>query len=236
MSRFATTRWSLILTAGSENEDEAYDALNTLCQNYWYPLYAFVRRRGMAPEKAEDTIQGFFAGFLEKKLVKKFEPEAGRFRTFLLATLKYYLAHEYEKSQALKRGGHMRAVSLDAEQAENRYRHEPTSDRSPEKEYERRWALLVLDRALDRLRLEAKKSGRSQLFEQLGPYLVSGGDAVPYAELALTTGQTEGALRVAVHRLRKRFGKELRAEVAETVADDGDVDGELKHLIGILSS
>ena len=234
--RFSTTRWTLIVKAGSEDDDVAQQALASLCESYWYPLYAFVRRKGHSPEDAEDVIQGYFAGFLEKGLVKKFRPEIGRFRTFILATLKHYLLHERDKKRALKRGGNVYTLSLDADDAENRYSLEPVDKNlTPDKVFERRWALNVLDRALGKLEQASIKSGKGEQFAELSPYLVSGADDVPYSEVAEKLEMSDGAVRVAVHRLRKRFGQYLRDEVAVTGADEADVQDELHHLIQVLS-
>lgn len=228
--RFATTHWTLILTARNPSSPEAHEALSTLCVQYWYPLYAFLRRQGHAADKAEDLTQGFFSRLLEKKYLNDARPDRGRFRTFLLASLKHFVLNERDRDQAVKRGGRIRAIPFEVETAEGLYAAEPRDDSTPETLFERRWALTVLDQAMATVRAEYADAGKSQLFEHLKPYLGGEGDARPYAEVAATLDMTEGALRVATHRLRHRFGAAVRALIANTVSTPGEVDEELRHL------
>ncbi|MCX5684516.1 MAG: sigma-70 family RNA polymerase sigma factor [Planctomycetota bacterium] len=227
---FATTHWSLVLAAGHGSRPDAGAALATLCEAYWYPLYYYVRRRGYRAEEAQDLTQAFFAVILEKGSLKVADPDRGRFRSFLLASLNHFLANEWRRASARKRGGGKPAISLDAESAETRYRREPAHDLTPERAYERRWALLLLEKALSTLRDEYAASGKAAAFARLSGFL-AGREHVLYEKAARELGMTEGAVKVAVHRLRRRCRAILRAEVAQTVADPADVDGELRHLM-----
>ena len=227
---FTTTHWSLVLAAGHGSRPDAATALATLCEAYWYPLYYYVRRRGYRAEEAQDLTQEFFAKLLEKGSLKVADPDRGRFRSFLLASLNHFLAKEWRRASAQKRGGGKPAVSLDAESAETRYRQEPAHNLTPEKAYERRWALLLLEKALSKLRDEYAASGKAGAFARLAAFL-GGGERAAYEKAARELDMTEGAVKVAVHRLRKRCRAILRAEVAQTVADPADVDEELRHLM-----
>ena len=227
---FATTHWSLVLAAGHGSRPDAGAALATLCEAYWYPLYYYVRRCGYRAEEAQDLTQEFFAKLLEKGSLKVADPDRGRFRSFLLASLTHFLANEWRRASARKRGGGKPAISLDAESAETRYRREPAHDLTPEKAYERRWALLLLEKALSKLRDEYAASGKSKVFARLSGFL-AGREHVLYEKAARELDMTEGAVKVAVHRLRRRCRAILRAEVAQTVADPADVDEELRHLM-----
>jgi RNA polymerase sigma-70 factor (ECF subfamily) len=227
---FATTHWSLVLAAGRGSRPEASVALATLCETYWYPLYYYLRRRGYRAEEAQDLTQEFFATLLEKGYLKVADPERGRFRSFLLASLNHFLANEWRRRSARKRGGGKPAISLDAESAETRYRQEPAHNLTPEKAYERRWALLLLEKALSTLRDEYAASGKAKVFERLSAFL-GGGEHAAYEKAARELDMTEGAVKVAVHRLRRRCREVLRAEVAQTVADPADVDEELRRLM-----
>jgi RNA polymerase sigma-70 factor (ECF subfamily) len=231
MSRFATTRWSLILTARQGVTREAREALAELCQIYWYPLYAFVRRQGHAAEEARDLTQGFFAQLLEKKQLAVAERERGRFRSWLRASLQHYLTNEWDRERALKRGGGQSLVPLDAEVAEGQYRLEPSHDLTPEKLFERRWAVAVLERVLHLLRDECTRTGKGLLFSQLKDSLVGDGDEVSYQQIAATLGSTSGAVKVAAHRLRRRYRELLRQEIAQTVGGPEDIDDELRGLL-----
>jgi RNA polymerase sigma-70 factor (ECF subfamily) len=214
--------------------DDAEDALAALCRAYWFPLYAFVRRQGISPHDAEDLTQGFFAHLLAKGALGNVAREKGRFRTFLLASLKHFLADERDRAQAQKRGGGQTAISFDACDAEARYAIEPRDELSPDRLFDRRWALAVIDRALARLRYEYAASGKSALFDALRPLLTGAGAAISYAELGAPFAMNEGAVKVGVHRLRQRYGAALRAEIAETVDTAAEVDAELRHLIDAL--
>lgn len=233
MGRFQTTNWSLVLAARDEPSGAGRDALEALCDAYWYPLYACVRAWGYEAEESLDLTQGYFARLLEKDFLQDVRPEAGRFRSFLLASLKHFLSHEREKEQALKRGGR-RTLSLDTELAEDRFREEPAGQLTPEEIFERRWALTVLDRALDRLRGEVTARGERERFERLKQFLVEARPPSSYRDVAAELGMTEGAVKAAVHRLRRLLGQVLREEIAGTVAQAGDIDEEVRHLLGVL--
>jgi RNA polymerase sigma factor (sigma-70 family) len=233
-ARFATTRWSLVVAAGATGgSPEAREALETLCGACWFPLYAFARRTGAAREEAEDLVQGFFALLLEKGWLRQADRERGRFRTFLLAAFRHHAAHERDRGRAQKRGGGARLLSLDFAAGETRYLSEPAVDETPERLYERRWALALLDRALEGLR--ASYAGdRAAVFEALRPHL-TGGEPPSLAETGAAIGLSEGATKVALHRLRRRYRDVLRATIAETVADPGEVDDEIHHLLAALA-
>jgi RNA polymerase sigma-70 factor (ECF subfamily) len=229
VAAFASTRWSLVLRAqGGEGE-----ALEALCRGYWYPLYAFVRRRGHDAEASRDLTQEFFARLLEKRVLDGFDRARGRFRTFLLAALTHFLANQRDRDRAEKRGGGVAPLSLDFPSGEDRYLHEPRSDLDPERLYERRFALAVIERAMARLRDESARAGQGARLERLKGFL-AGGDEGGYAALAAELGMTEGAVKVAVHRLRRRHRELLRAEVADLVDDPAAVDEELDALLGAL--
>jgi len=227
---FATTHWSLVLAAGRGGSPASREALATLCQTYWYPLYAHVRRRGHRAEEAQDLIQAFFARLLEKDYLRVVERDRGRFRSFLLAALDHFLANEWRRAHTRKRGGRRPTLSLDFRVGEGRYTVEPAHELTPVKLYERRWALTVIDQALAKLRDEFGRGGKGELFEQLKPYLGAAEGAAPYRELAARLGMTEGGVKVAVHRLRRRCGELLRQEIARTVAGPQEVEEELRDL------
>jgi RNA polymerase sigma factor (sigma-70 family) len=229
--QFVTTRWTIVLTAGRTDTAQAQAALEKLCQTYWYPLYAYVRRQGHSPEDAQDLTQEFFARLIAKNYLGDVDRSKGKFRSFLLASLKHFLANEWDKSRAQKRGGGQTIVSLDAE---TRYRLEPADVVSADKVFERRWALTLLDEVLKRLRDEYAADGKTKLFEQLKETL-TGERTIPYAKLGDRLGMTEGAVKMAVHRLRQRYRETLRAEIAETVSGPEEVEEELRHLHAALS-
>lgn len=231
---FATTHWSLVLAARAPAEAAGADALATLCRAYWYPLYAFVRRQGVGPHDAQDLTQEFFARLLEKEWLNAVARERGRFRSWLLAALRHFLANEWDKSRAQKRGGGITFVSIDDSSAESRYAHEPADTITAETLYDRRWALTLLDRVLARLRDEFVAAGKIAHFEALKGTLT--GDRTPYAEIAAALGLSEGAVKVAAHRLRERYRDLIRAEIAETVATPAEVEDELRHLLAALSA
>jgi RNA polymerase sigma factor (sigma-70 family) len=232
--RFETTNWSLIARATGGSTTEARAALAGLCETYWPPVYAFIRRRGLAPADAEDLTQSYFACFFEKDYLRDFRPEAGRFRTFLRASISHFLSNEWDRERAKKRGGGHVRISLDAATAEERLRLEPVDRLTPEAIFERTWAAALLARCLERLREEQKASGAEQRFLRLKTFLASDGAGVDYAALARELGQSDSTLRVAVHRLRRRFASLLREEVARTVADPADVDGEIRWMLDTL--
>lgn len=229
---FATTHWSLVVSAQGE-PGRAQTALAALCQAYWYPLYAFVRRQGLSAPDAEDLTQEFFARLLAKGWLEAAAQDRGRFRSFLLAALKHFLANEWHRARAAKRGGGATPVALDALSAEARYLHEPPDAATPERLYDRRWALTLLDQVLTRLREEMAQAGRLEQFEALKFSLA--GEKCAYAEVARKLGCREGAVKVAVHRLRERYRALIRAAIAETVATPEEIEAELRHLFAALS-
>jgi len=233
-SRFATTHWSVVMAAGQGHSTQAANALEQLCRTYWYPLYAFVRRQGHEAHDAEDLTQEFFARFLAKEYFGRADPALGRFRSFLLACLKNFLAEQQRQARRLKRGGGQTTISWDSQTAEERYRREPADPVTPEQVYDRRWALTLLDTVLARLAQEQSDAGKEQIFTQLKDHLWGEARETGYAEMAERLGMTEGAVKVTVHRLRRRLRDLLREEVAQTVASGEDVDEELRHLIGVI--
>jgi DNA-directed RNA polymerase specialized sigma24 family protein len=232
--QFATTRWTLVVAAGGPTSPESQAALAALCEAYWLPVYAFVRRGGRSAEDAKDLTQAFFTRVLEKGYFAEARSERGRFRSFLLTCLTHFLANEYDWRVALKRGGGQTRLPLEFDHGERTYLHEPVAYATPEHLYERRWALSVLDLAMSRARAGYEESGRSDLFAALRPYL-TGDEPASYAELATTLTTTEGALRVAVHRLRRAFARSLREVVAETVETPEEVESELRYLMAAVS-
>lgn len=230
---FLTTRWSMVLAAGSEREDSA-SALAELCETYWYPLYAFVRRRGHSAEDARDLTQAFFTRLLEKNAVGVADPDRGRFRAFLLGALKHFLANEWNRARAEKRGGGQRLLSIDYGAADERFDNDPQDDATPERAFERSWALEVLERALARLEAEYSRRGKQRVFTELRETLVAGGEPPSYKQAAARLSMTEGAIKVAVHRLRQGFREALRREIAQTVGGAEDLDAELRDLVAAL--
>jgi RNA polymerase sigma-70 factor (ECF subfamily) len=232
---FLTTHWSVVLTAAGSDTTRARQALANLCQSYWYPLYAYVRRRGFSPPDAEDLTQEFFARFLEHDWVADADREKGRFRTFLLSAMNHFLANEWDKARAQKRGGGASLVPLQFDAAETRYIREPADIDTPEQHFERRWAMALLETVVGRLRTEYDQEGKAGLFEALNPCLVGDRTSQPYQELARKLGISEGTVKSAVHRLRQRYRQLLRDEIARTVAGPGEVEEELRHLIAVLA-
>ncbi len=228
---FATTRWSLVLAAGESGSDRSERALAELCARYWYPLYAYARRRGYDPEDARDLTQGFFAKLLEKRDLRTADPTRGRFRSFLLSSMKNFLAGEWRKDNTVKRGGAVEVLPLDFDSAEESYGLEPSHELSPEAIYERRWALGLLEQAVTDLQAQYTKAGNPELFEALKGFLGGEDDVLPYSELSRRLDQSEGTLRTAVSRLRSRWRKRLRELVAETVCEESEVQDELRSLI-----
>jgi RNA polymerase sigma factor (sigma-70 family) len=228
---FPPTLWTVVLHAGQDDPAQVRAALAQLCQTYWYPLYSFARRRGYSPHDAEDLTQAFFAHLLEKHGLERVDPALGRFRTFLLASLKNFLANDWNRSHARKRGGGQTIVSLEQGMGESRYQLEPSHDLTPERHFERQWAVTLLDQVLAALRQEYHAEGKGDLFEELKTVLT--GQPGAYGGMAARLRRSEGAIKVAVHRLRHRYRELVRARIAETVGD-GDVEDELQHLVAVL--
>jgi RNA polymerase sigma-70 factor (ECF subfamily) len=233
---FATTHWSVVLNAKEANAPEAHEALDVLCATYYYPLYAFVRRQGYDPHAAEDLTQEFFHRFVAKDYLSSVSPEKGRFRSFLLASLKHYLSVARAHASAIKRGGGTSFVPLEGEKVENRYLHEPKCDLAAEMIYDRGWATTLMERALEGLRQEFRSGGKSELFERLRVFLSREPAVGEYEILATELNMTAGALSVAVFRLRQRYGQRVRTEVANTVAHPADVEDELRYLFEVLTA
>ncbi|MDJ0523509.1 MAG: sigma-70 family RNA polymerase sigma factor [Planctomycetota bacterium] len=233
--RFHTTRWSLVAAASAGEGEQARAALEELCAAYWYPLYAFQRRRGSDIEEASDLVQGFFAALLEKGYVAQADKDRGRFRTFLMTALRHFASKEWAKAKALKRGGGKAQLSLDFEDGERRYQLEPSGGVTAEALFERRWALTLIERALERLAAEHRgaSSEKAERFEALRPYL-SGRGAEPYRDVGLRLGMTETAVKVAVHRMKGRYRDLLRDEIAQTVGAEAEIDDEIRRLMGAL--
>ena len=230
-----TTHWSLVVSAGGNDTTHARNALEKLCRAYWFPIYAFVRRQGHSPHDAQDLTQGFFARLLGKKYLAGADPVKGRFRSFLLASLKHFLANEWDKTRAQKRGGGQILIPIDVATAETSCGIDPADNVTAEKIFERRWALTLLEQVLRRLRAEYVSDGRGNLFEQLKPTLTEASRSVRYAEIAAQMGTSEGAVKAAVHRLRLRYREVLRAEIADTVAGPGEVEDEIRNLFAALA-
>jgi RNA polymerase sigma-70 factor (ECF subfamily) len=232
--RFATTHWSIVLAAGQGTSSEAQAALGTLCETYWYPLYAFVRRLGRQAAEAQDLTQEFFVRLLEKGYVRAANRERGRFRSFLLIAFKRFLSRERDRERAKKRGGGRKMLTLDFESGERRYRLEPAHQVTAEKIYEQRWALTLLDRVFARLRDEYDHAGKRQAFDRLKDFLTGETASMTCREAAAELGMSEGAIKVAIHRLRRRYRDLVREEVAQTVAGPEDVDEELRQLFAAI--
>jgi RNA polymerase sigma-70 factor (ECF subfamily) len=231
---FATTHWTVVLAAGSPDSSRYREALDALCQAYWFPLYAYLRRRGYEVHQAEDYTQAFFTRLLEKDTLKRADPARGRFRTFLLVSLKNFVAGEWDRARALKRGGRWHAVPFDIQEAETRYAAETAADVSAEKLFERSWALTVLQRAFIQLQAEYGQADRAPLFDALKVRLSGDQDATPYREVAATLGMTEVAVSAAAHRLRQRYRELVRREIAQTVNTSEQVDDEVRALFAAL--
>ena len=227
---FQTTRWTVVLAAGNRHTPQSDVALEKLCATYWFPLYAYVRRRGYSKEDAEDRTQAFFASFLAKNYLQELSAERGRFRAFLLAALKHFLATEWDRSQRQKRGGGATHLSLDWQSADAQFQLASVAELSPDKGFDREWALALLGKVIERLETECADTGRARQFAELKVFLTAGKGALPHAAAAAALGVDEGAVRVAVHRLRKRYRQLLRDEVAQTLRDPGQVDAEMQAL------
>lgn len=231
---FHTTQWNLVLVSGEADRPRADEALADLCRSYWPPLYAFARRQRLTPHDAQDAVQAFFLHLLERRLFARADPRRGRFRGFLLGTFKHFLAHERERASALKRGGGLFALSLDA--GEGEALAGLATEGTPDDAFERRWALTVLERALAALGEEAAARGKARFFAALRPFLTAEGEAARYEEAAAELGVRPGSLKTAVHRLRHDFRAALRREVARTLHDVREVEAELQHLREVLGS
>ncbi len=232
--RFPTTHWSRVVTAASRDASEAREALSGLCQAYWYPIYAYVRHRGHTPEQAQDLTQDFFAYILEHDLIAKADPARGRFRSFLRTVCARQLADCHDRQNAAKRGGGRSPLPIDPRDAECRYAREPAHELTPERIFDRTWALTLLCRVVERLRREYDDAGRSDRFEELLAILTRDPASDRYAEIARRLGTTEGNVRVAIHRLRRRYALVLREEIAATVGDQAEIDGEIHALFSAL--
>jgi RNA polymerase sigma-70 factor (ECF subfamily) len=232
---FNTTHWSVVVAAGEEGSEQAAAALSRLCQTYWFPVYAFIRKRGHSPEQAQDFTQEFFAVFLEKNYVTKAARDRGRFRTFLMSSVENFLHDQHDRAQAQKRGGGQKFLSLDYDDAEERYRIEPVEEGDPATIFEQQWAATLLETVLNRLRDEFGAQGRMDLFEDLQAHLWGDAESIPYSRLAQKSGLTESNIKVIAHRMRQRYLELLREEIAQTVAMPGEVDDEIQHLMRIVS-
>jgi RNA polymerase sigma factor (sigma-70 family) len=234
-AQFPPTLWSVVLLAGQHSSDQSREALAALCRAYWFPLYAFLRRQGRSPHDAEDLTQGFMLHLLEKETLSRVQREKGKFRSFLLASLQYFLANERDKQRAQKRGGGAQFVEVDRQNAEGRYLAELVDDLDPAKVFERRWTTTLLERVLGRLEAEFTEPGRRERFQELQVFLLGEPRSISYEEAGKRLGIKEGAVKVAVLRLRQRFGELLRAEIANTVTTPEEVEEELRHLFVMLS-
>jgi RNA polymerase sigma factor (sigma-70 family) len=233
---FVTTHWSVVVSAQDKDSPRSVEALESLCRLYWYPLYAFVRRQGRRPHDAQDLTQEFFARLLEKDYLKSAAREKGRFRTFLLVALKRFLANEWDRQHAQKRGGFAPTVSIDQELAESRFVTEPARRLRPDMLFDRQWATILLERVMARLQEEYLTSGRAKLFEHLRGCLAQDESGLPYAEIAARLNLTEAAVKMAVHRLRARYREILQAEIANTVSSPEEIEEEIRHLFSTFGS
>jgi RNA polymerase sigma factor (sigma-70 family) len=229
---FATTHWTVVLAAGKRRTAQSEHALEQLCQTYWFPLYAYVRRHSRSREDAEDLTQAFFARLLEKNYLGDVSAEKGRFRAFLLASLKHFLSNERDKIRAQKRGGNATHLSLDWKTADTQFQIASTSEPSPDKAFDREWAVALLERVIQRLQAESEAEGRGKQFATLKVFLTAGKGALPYSAAADALGINEAAARSAAHRLRKRYRQLLRDEISQTLADPAQVDEEMRALFG----
>ncbi len=233
---FATTHWTVVLAAGQRSTPQSDRALEELCRTYWFPLYAYGRRHGHTKEDAEDLTQAFFARFLGKNHLAGLSAERGRFRAFLLASLKHFLINEWDKSRRQKRGGGMTPLSLDWRTADTQFEIAATAEPSPDKAFDREWAVALLAKVIERLQAECKAEGNARQFAELKIFLTAGKGELSHVEAANALDMDEGAVRVAVHRLRKRYRQLLRDEIAQTLADAADVDEEMRALFGAFAS
>lgn len=229
---FATTHWTVVLAAGKRSTPQSNAALEQLCKTYWFPLYAYVRRRGHNKADAEDLTQAFFARFLAKNYLAGLSAERGRFRAFLLASLKNFLTNEWDRSQRQKRGGGETHLSLDWRTADTKFQVTAVNEPSPDKAFDREWALALLAKVIERLQAECAADGKAKLFEQLKIFLMAGKGETAQSDVAKALGMEEGAMRVAIHRLRKRYRALLRDEICQTLTDAAQVDEEMRALFG----
>jgi RNA polymerase sigma-70 factor (ECF subfamily) len=234
--RFATTHWSVIVAARDGDAPQAREALAALCQTYWYPLYVYIRRQGYSWDEAQDMTQEFFARLLEKEALRLVDPAKGKFRSFLIAACKHFLANERDRARAVKHGGGHVFLPIDGRDAESRYQSEPAHGQTPEKAFERRWALTLLNQVLGRLRAQFQGADKGRLFDRLKGFLSKEKTAGGYEQAAQELGMTEGAVKVAVHRLRQRYRELLREEIGQTVRDPGQIDEEIRDLFHALGS
>lgn len=234
-AHFATTHWSVVLAARTPSSPGYLRALGALCETYWYPVYAFLRRQGYSTHQAEDYTQGLFTKLIEKQGLRLVDSEQGRFRSYLLGALKHFLADEHDHDRAQKRGGGREILPMDFMDAETRYCYEPIHELSPEKLFQKSWALMLLERALKRLRDEAIKTKNERLFDQLKMYLTGDLSPGPYSVIARRLGMTEGAVKTAVHRFRVSYRRILREEISQTVSSQAEVEEELRDLFRILT-
>jgi RNA polymerase sigma-70 factor (ECF subfamily) len=234
--QFPTTRWSLVLAGSQRANPDARDALEELCRSYWFPIYARARMLGNDPDDARDRTQSFFARVLEKNTLSVADPERGRFRAFLKVAFEHHVANEHRRQRAERRGGGKEPLRLDVDEAESQYRSEPVATSTPEVEFERQWARVLLARALERLEAEMTENQEGVRYRLLEPYLTGRHTGKTYAQIAKALGSTDGAVRMAIHRMRKRWGEILRDEISQTVADPQQVDDELRHLFAVLDS
>ena len=235
MARFATTRWTLVQRASDTTHPHAAEALEHLCRVYWPPVYVFFRRKGSSAPEASDLTQEFFARVLEKRYFEQARRERGTFRTFLLTCAKNFLANEWDRHQALKRGGGQRIISLDDDTVEERYQREPHHDLTPERIFEQQWAWSVVQQALTQLEADVRAAGREQVYAECRDLLLGGPGGTSYREIAARLNITEGALKVQVHRLRRRLRELVLDEIQQTGGPDADPEGELRHLLGLLA-
>jgi RNA polymerase sigma-70 factor (ECF subfamily) len=232
---FQTTHWSVVLRVGDVESNESAHALEQLCRTYWFPIYAFVRKRGYSPEQAQDLTQEFFAVFLEKNHLAKAARERGRFRCFLMTSVENFLRNENDRARAQKRGGGRKLISIDEQDAEERYRCEPRTETDPAKAFEQRWAATLLNTVLTRLKDEFDTSGRSDLFNALQAHLWGDSESISYPQLAEQFGLTLANVKTTAHRLRQRYRELLREEIAHTVALPSQIDDEIQHLMKVVS-
>jgi RNA polymerase sigma factor (sigma-70 family) len=231
---FATTHWSVVLSAGDTSSPQAGAALEDLCKTYWYPLYAYVRRRGHDAEAAKELTQEFFALLLGKRLLAGVDPTRGKFRSWLLGVMNHFLAHEWARSRAQKRGGGQPVFSLDEARAEERYELEPIDESTPEKIFDRRWALTVLDQAAVRLRGEYEGARKGEVYGSLKGFVSADGDPVSYEQAAQLLGISQSAVKSAIHRLRQRYQELIREEISQTVTTEAEVDEEIRYLLAVI--
>lgn len=233
---FATTHWSVVLLAGGSTSPDAQAALAQLCQTYWYPLYAYARRRGHNEHDAKDLVQGFFAQLFEHQSIRRVARDRGKFRSFLLGSLNFFIADQRDLARAQKRGGGREIVSIDETDAEGRYGLEPVDERSPDQIFERRWAMTVLEQVLAVLEKEYRASNKAKLFGELRFFLLGDKSHGTYAEVGSRIGLSEAAVKMAVSRLRQRYRELFREVIAQTVAEPGDVEEEIRHLLAALAA